>query len=603
MIRPIRAVAALMVLLTALAGLIAPYPTDMAAQSPTPASAESFPALTQATVDFPKGIRVTGTLDVSGLALDTSASVDLLYRIGVDETLHLVTAQVNPGTTAAETQVDVVIDMQSSFVPAGVDLALFWRVSLADGGHAESQPTPVSWFDNRWDWQSIGSSQVTLRYFDLDPAFAESILDSAQSTVTDLETRFALGRSAPISIWVYPTAEAFRGAQQPNSREAVAGGSYPGFFLITAVIPDGNEREIGRVIPHEVSHQVLYQATRNPFTLPPLWFDEGMATHYQIGGTEGYLEMVVRAHEQDRLFDIGSLSVSFPYSPEQATLAYATSWSIIAYIEEIHGDEAIAALIRTFGTGVPYPVAIEEALGLSTDQVNTDWQSWVAQLGQMMSLDVALVGQVAPATSTLSLRVPAEPGDCPPDRSAGCRQPLQQQKGTSFDMYWTKRHVMVCTAVHCNQKGAMDVAGRLRLEIIRKGLDTEILVNNCGTIDLCDIGPNIVVYPDNIIYRGVQVKDIKEIVEHLRGGPVVERLLLSEDTEEERNRRAFYSDATLESDHHPEDKVTALAARFDLDESWIAEQVRRGFMARKPDPGTGEDRLHITKKARARYSV
>src|SRR6266498_3956214 len=77
-------------------------------------------------------------------------------------------------------------------------------------------------------------------------------------------------------------------------------------------------------------------------------------------------------------------------------------------------------------------------------------------------------------------------------------------------MYWMNKHVLVCTASHCAQKGANDVAGRLRLEMIRKGLDAQILVNNCGTIDLCDIGPNIVVYPDNIIYSGVTVKDIPE---------------------------------------------------------------------------------------------
>lgn len=170
-------------------------------------------------------------------------------------------------------------------------------------------------------------------------------------------------------------------------------------------------------------------------------------------------------------------------------------------------------------------------------------------------------------------------------------------------MYWTKKHVLVCTAVHCNQKGAMDVAGRLRLEVIRRGLDTEILVNNCGTIDLCDIGPNIVIYPDNVIYRGVQVRDLKEIVEHLRGGPVVERLLLAENTPEERNRRDFYVRATGDTDRHPPEALTAMADGFGLDEAWIAEQVRRGFMARKPDPESGDERIQVTKKARARYSI
>ena len=55
-------------------------------------------------------------------------------------------------------------------------------------------------------------------------------------------------------------------------------------------------------------------------------------------------------------------------------------------------------------------------------------------------------------------------------------------------MYWTTHHVLCCTASHCTQKGANDVIMQLRREVMRRGLDAEILVNTCGTIDLCDIG-------------------------------------------------------------------------------------------------------------------
>jgi (2Fe-2S) ferredoxin len=170
-------------------------------------------------------------------------------------------------------------------------------------------------------------------------------------------------------------------------------------------------------------------------------------------------------------------------------------------------------------------------------------------------------------------------------------------------MYWTRKHVLVCTASHCNQKGSMDVAGRLRLEVIRKGLDAEVLVNNCGTIDLCDCGPNMVVYPDNVIYNGVTVKDLPEIVEHLKGGPVVERLVLAADSEAELQRRGYYAEAVaIEGGQAPETAV-ALATSHGLPTDWIDEQLRRGFMARKPDPETQEERILVTKKARVRYSV
>ncbi|HEY8447380.1 MAG TPA: (2Fe-2S) ferredoxin domain-containing protein [Thermomicrobiales bacterium] len=170
-------------------------------------------------------------------------------------------------------------------------------------------------------------------------------------------------------------------------------------------------------------------------------------------------------------------------------------------------------------------------------------------------------------------------------------------------MYWLKKHVLVCTSSHCSQKGANDVLSRLRLEIVRRKLDAEILINNCGTVDLCDIGPNVIVYPDNIIYRGVTVKDIPDILTHLTGGPVVERLVLDPHSPDEEARRAFYRDAVTPEPTRPASEFADLAAKHGLDEAWITEQQRRGFIARKPDPEGGEERISVTSKARKRYGV
>jgi len=169
-------------------------------------------------------------------------------------------------------------------------------------------------------------------------------------------------------------------------------------------------------------------------------------------------------------------------------------------------------------------------------------------------------------------------------------------------MYWTKKHVLMCTSQHCNQKGAMDVLGRLRLEVVRRGLDTEIMVNNCGTIDLCDIGPNMVVYPDNIIYGGVTAADLPDILAHLQGGPVVERLLLQPGKNFEGKRRDFYAEL-LETSTEDESEALELAKAHELDEGFFEEQFRRGFMARKPVDGSEHVRVHPTKKALTRYGL
>ncbi len=168
-------------------------------------------------------------------------------------------------------------------------------------------------------------------------------------------------------------------------------------------------------------------------------------------------------------------------------------------------------------------------------------------------------------------------------------------------MYWTKKHVLVCTASHCSQKGANEVVGKLRLDIVRRGLDSEILINNCGTIDLCDIGPNLVVYPDNVILRGVTTKDLPEIIEYLKGGPVPERLVVGPSSEEELARKGVFSEAVSAGSPVPAETFVELAGRHGFGEPWIAEQQKRGFLARKP--GEGGDTFTVTKKAKDRYSL
>jgi (2Fe-2S) ferredoxin len=167
-------------------------------------------------------------------------------------------------------------------------------------------------------------------------------------------------------------------------------------------------------------------------------------------------------------------------------------------------------------------------------------------------------------------------------------------------VYWNRKHVLICTANHCMQKGANNVAGRLRIELKCRGLDEGLMVNTCDSIDLCDIGPNIVVYPERVIYSHVQVSDLNDIIAHLQGGPVVERLVLDATTPEEVNRRTLYSAATALPELSSE-AFGALATQHGLDDAWVNEQARRGFIARKEVDGV--TMVTVTSKARARYGL
>jgi (2Fe-2S) ferredoxin len=170
-------------------------------------------------------------------------------------------------------------------------------------------------------------------------------------------------------------------------------------------------------------------------------------------------------------------------------------------------------------------------------------------------------------------------------------------------MYWTRHHILCCTASHCTQKGANDVIVQMRREVMRRGLDSEILVNTCGTIDLCDIGPNIVVYPEGTIYSGVTTKDVKDLVGAIAEGGTLDRLVLGPATEAEASRRAFYADLVSGGGPRPSSDVEAMAEARGFSADWLGEQARRGFIARKPASDDVPESISATKKARDRYRV
>lgn len=96
-----------------------------------------------------------------------------------------------------------------------------------------------------------------------------------------------------------------------------------------------------------------------------------------------------------------------------------------------------------------------------------------------------------------------------------------------------KKHIFVCSSSRVNglQKGfchtnsGVDIVTAFLEEIEDRGIGGEVMVTNTGCLAMCEEGPIVIVYPDNIWYGGVTPDDVETIMdEHIEGGGVVERL-------------------------------------------------------------------------------
>jgi NADH-quinone oxidoreductase subunit F/NADP-reducing hydrogenase subunit HndC len=89
---------------------------------------------------------------------------------------------------------------------------------------------------------------------------------------------------------------------------------------------------------------------------------------------------------------------------------------------------------------------------------------------------------------------------------------------------------MVCNGSSCQQASDFDLVAFINFKLKEYNLEDEIKVIHSVCSNKCSIGPNIIVYPDNVEYSKVTKSDIDDIIiEHLLNDRIVERLVLDKE--------------------------------------------------------------------------
>jgi (2Fe-2S) ferredoxin len=95
------------------------------------------------------------------------------------------------------------------------------------------------------------------------------------------------------------------------------------------------------------------------------------------------------------------------------------------------------------------------------------------------------------------------------------------------------KHVFVCSQNRpsghprgsCGAKGCAEVVDEFMKQWQQRQMFAQVMVTPSGCIGPCSQGPNVLVYPEGIMYSNVSKADVAVIFdEHLVGGVPVERL-------------------------------------------------------------------------------
>jgi len=109
----------------------------------------------------------------------------------------------------------------------------------------------------------------------------------------------------------------------------------------------------------------------------------------------------------------------------------------------------------------------------------------------------------------------------------------EREKPTDPKPYY-EAHVFCCTnrrpAGHprgcCAEKNGEALRDHMKAKAKALGLKN-VRINNAGCLDRCELGPNLVIYPEGVWYHCPTKEDIDEVLQkHLVEGGRVERLML-----------------------------------------------------------------------------
>jgi hypothetical protein len=102
-----------------------------------------------------------------------------------------------------------------------------------------------------------------------------------------------------------------------------------------------------------------------------------LAQYYEATDPLPALERVESAARGETLLPLISLTGGFGRDPEQVRLSYDESLSVVIFILETWGEAGLQSLIEVFRTGENPRPAIETALGLTWEEFEATWITWM----------------------------------------------------------------------------------------------------------------------------------------------------------------------------------------------------------------------------------
>jgi hypothetical protein len=349
-----------------------------------PARAQDGINVALSEADYSFGQHITFHLQVTS-ASSVITEVNLFFRVQGQSDVVAVPLPIEPGQTVA---LDYAYSLVGQNVAPFASLTYWWEIYDLAGARARSEDKSLYYADNRYQWQFTEDESQNVHWgvywVEGDIVFGRTALNVAIQALDEIQAELNTPVPGDIRIYVYPSEEDLTSALSLSGYDWAGGQARPELNAILVGISNDLSApgEMERLIPHELSHLLVYQAMGQRLGLVPPWLDEGLASLYELRPDPNRQELVQQALDQDQLFSLETLCAPFPTDEEAARLAYAQSASVVSYLRDQYGNQVIQDLLTAYADGASCDVGVTRVLGKNLKGLETAWRAHLSQRGQ-----------------------------------------------------------------------------------------------------------------------------------------------------------------------------------------------------------------------------
>jgi hypothetical protein len=326
--------------------------------------------------DYSFGQHITFHLKATAPAQITQVNLFLRFQGGSDTVA--VPIVFEPGL---QVQVDYPFSLVEYSVPPFVNVTYWWEIRDASGGQLLTEEEQLFYADNRYDWQPLlaeqGGVSWEVYWVQGDIVFGQTALNVAVKALDEIHRELRVALPDAIRVFIYPSEQDLASALSLAGYEWAGGQARPELGAILVGIPDGPGApgEMERLLPHELTHLMVYEATGRRLGQVPPWLNEGLASLNERRPDPNRQALVEEALAQGRLFSLETLCAPFPADLSAAQLAYAQSASVVGYLRDRYGGQVIRDLLAAYADDASCEAGVNQVLGKSLADLESAWRA------------------------------------------------------------------------------------------------------------------------------------------------------------------------------------------------------------------------------------